>query len=129
MFSRILVANRGEIALRVIRACKEIGLETVGVHSEADVDSLHLDLADQKVCIGPAVSAKSYLDIESIVGVLGGDAMGVGDPSQPGSDRRRGRRVAWRCSVLRQWVATHAGGKPALLSRGTGCLSVERWQW
>jgi acetyl-CoA carboxylase biotin carboxylase subunit len=67
VFSRVLVANRGEIALRVIRACKEIGIETVGVHSEADADSLHLVLADQKVCIGPAPSAKSYLDIESIV--------------------------------------------------------------
>jgi acetyl-CoA carboxylase biotin carboxylase subunit len=67
MFSRILVANRGEIALRVIRACKEIGVQTVGVHSEADVDSLHLELADQNVCIGPAMSAKSYLDIEAIV--------------------------------------------------------------
>jgi acetyl-CoA carboxylase biotin carboxylase subunit len=67
MFSRILVANRGEIALRVIRACREIGIQTVGVHSEADVDSLHLDLADQRVCIGPAVSTKSYLDIEGIV--------------------------------------------------------------
>jgi acetyl-CoA carboxylase biotin carboxylase subunit len=67
MFSRILVANRGEIALRVIRACREIGIQTVGVHSEADVDSLHLDLADQRVCIGPAVSAKSYLDIDAIV--------------------------------------------------------------
>jgi len=67
MFSRILVANRGEIALRVIRACREIGVQTVGVHSEADADSLHLDLADQRICIGPAVSAKSYLDIEAIV--------------------------------------------------------------
>ena len=67
MFSRILVANRGEIALRVIRACKEVGLETVAVYSEADGDSLHLELSDQKVCIGPAVSAKSYLNIESIV--------------------------------------------------------------
>ncbi len=67
MFSKILVANRGEIALRVIRACKEMGIATVGVHSEADVDSLHLELADQKVCIGPAVSSKSYLNMESIV--------------------------------------------------------------
>jgi acetyl-CoA carboxylase biotin carboxylase subunit len=67
VFSRILVANRGEIALRVIRACKEMGLEAVGVHSEADVDSLHLQFADQNVCIGPAPSARSYLDIESIV--------------------------------------------------------------
>jgi acetyl-CoA carboxylase biotin carboxylase subunit len=67
VFSRILVANRGEIALRVIRACKEMGIGTVGVYSEADADSLHLGLADQKVCIGPPASAKSYLNIESIV--------------------------------------------------------------
>jgi len=67
VFSKILVANRGEIALRVIRACKEMGIGTVGVHSEADVDSLHLELSDEKVCIGPAASAKSYLNIESIV--------------------------------------------------------------
>ena len=67
MFSKILVANRGEIALRVIRACKEMGIATVGVHSEADAESLHLELADQKVCIGPAVSSKSYLNMESIV--------------------------------------------------------------
>jgi acetyl-CoA carboxylase biotin carboxylase subunit len=67
MFSRILVANRGEIALRVIRACKEMGIRTVGVYSEADADSLHLELADDRVCIGPPVSAKSYLNMESIV--------------------------------------------------------------
>jgi acetyl-CoA carboxylase, biotin carboxylase subunit len=66
-FSKILVANRGEIALRIIRACKELGIKTVAVYSEADASSLHLLLADEQVCIGPAVSAKSYLNIEAIL--------------------------------------------------------------
>jgi acetyl-CoA carboxylase biotin carboxylase subunit len=67
MFKKILVANRGEIALRVIRACKEMGIRSVAVYSEADVSSLHLKLADEQVCIGPAISAKSYLNIENII--------------------------------------------------------------
>jgi acetyl-CoA carboxylase biotin carboxylase subunit len=67
VFKKILVANRGEIALRVIRACKELGIKTVAVYSEADTESLHLQLADEKVSIGPAFSAKSYLSIENIM--------------------------------------------------------------
>jgi acetyl-CoA carboxylase biotin carboxylase subunit len=67
MFSKILIANRGEIALRVIRACKELGIKSVAVYSEADVDSLHLKLADEQVCIGSPISAKSYLNIEIII--------------------------------------------------------------
>lgn len=67
MLSKILIANRGEIALRVIRACKELGIKSVAVYSEADTKSLHLKLADEQVCIGPPVSAKSYLNIESII--------------------------------------------------------------
>lgn len=67
MFKRILVANRGEIALRVIRACKTLGIETVAVYSEADADSPHLQEADVKVCIGPAKSAESYLNMEAII--------------------------------------------------------------
>jgi len=67
MFSKILIANRGEIALRVIRACKELGIKSVAVYSEADAASLHVKLADEKVCIGPPISAKSYLNIESII--------------------------------------------------------------
>jgi acetyl-CoA carboxylase biotin carboxylase subunit len=67
MFSKILVANRGEIALRVIRACKELGIKSVAVYSEADETSLHLQSADEQKCIGPAISAKSYLNIEGII--------------------------------------------------------------
>ncbi len=67
MFSRILIANRGEIALRIIRACKELGVETVAVYSEADRNSLYLKLADYAICIGPGPAAKSYLDISRIV--------------------------------------------------------------
>lgn len=67
MLSKILIANRGEIALRIIRACKELGIKSVAVYSEADTKSLHLKLADEQVCIGPPVSAKSYLNIESII--------------------------------------------------------------
>jgi len=67
MFRRILIANRGEIALRVLRAAKDLGIETVAVYSEADKDSLHLRYADETVCIGPAASARSYLDIPSLI--------------------------------------------------------------
>ncbi|MBC8260826.1 MAG: acetyl-CoA carboxylase biotin carboxylase subunit [Planctomycetia bacterium] len=66
-FSRILVANRGEIAQRVIRACKELGIESVAVYSEADRNASYLDLADHKVCIGPPPSLNSYLDISKII--------------------------------------------------------------
>jgi len=67
MFKKILVANRGEIALRVIRACRELGIKSVAVYSEADEKSLHLKAADERICIGPAPSAKSYLNIDSII--------------------------------------------------------------
>ena len=66
-FDKILVANRGEIALRVIRACKEMGIATVAVHSEADASAMHVHLADESVCIGPAAASKSYLNIPSII--------------------------------------------------------------
>lgn len=67
MFSKILIANRGEIALRIIRACKELGIRTVAVYSEADADSLHVRFADEAVCIGPAPASQSYLNIPSII--------------------------------------------------------------
>ena len=67
MFKRILIANRGEIALRVIRACRTLGIETVAAYSEADAESPHLDEADARVCIGPAKSSGSYLNMEAII--------------------------------------------------------------
>ena len=67
MFEKILIANRGEIALRIIRACKEMGIATVAVHSEADASGMWVRLADESVCIGPAPAAKSYLNIPSIL--------------------------------------------------------------
>jgi len=67
MFSKILIANRGEIAVRIIRACKDMGIKTVAVYSEADRSSFHLQLADEAVCIGPAASDASYLNIPSII--------------------------------------------------------------
>src|SRR5579862_9064765 len=67
MFRKILIANRGEIALRVIDACKELGIATVAVYSEADRNSLHVRFADEAVCIGPARSAESYLNIPQVI--------------------------------------------------------------
>ncbi|AOY77493.1 acetyl-CoA carboxylase biotin carboxylase subunit [Clostridium formicaceticum] len=67
MFKKILIANRGEIALRIIRACKDMGIETVAVYSEIDEDSAHVHMADRAICIGPATSKKSYLNIDNII--------------------------------------------------------------
>ncbi|MCX6971481.1 MAG: acetyl-CoA carboxylase biotin carboxylase subunit [Verrucomicrobia bacterium] len=67
MFKKILIANRGEIALRIIRACKELGIQSVAVYSEPDIDSLHVQLADEAICIGPASSSASYLKIDRII--------------------------------------------------------------
>jgi acetyl-CoA carboxylase biotin carboxylase subunit len=67
MFKKILIANRGEIALRIIWACRELGIRTVAVHSEPDTDSLHVRFADEDVCVGPARSSESYLNISSVI--------------------------------------------------------------
>ena len=67
MFKKILIANRGEIALRVIRVCRELGIKTVAVYSEADRDSLHVKFADEAICIGPPASKESYLHIPRII--------------------------------------------------------------
>ena len=81
MIKKILIANRGEIAVRIIRACREMGIETVAVYSEADAEALHTKLADEAVCIGPAPSSQSYLSMENIISatvVSGADAIHPG---------------------------------------------------
>ena len=67
MFSKILIANRGEIAVRIIRACKEMGILTVAVFSEVDREALHVSLADESYCIGPAAAGESYLNMPAIL--------------------------------------------------------------
>ncbi|MEJ2505943.1 MAG: biotin carboxylase N-terminal domain-containing protein [Ignavibacteriaceae bacterium] len=81
MFKKILIANRGEIALRIIRTCKELGIKTVAVYSEADEDSLHVTFADEAVCIGPPSGRESYLKIPGIISaaqVTGAEAIHPG---------------------------------------------------
>ena len=81
LFRRVLIANRGEIALRIIRACRELSVETVAVYSEADRDSLHVRFADRAFCVGPAPSTRSYLDIPNIMSaalLAGADAIHPG---------------------------------------------------
>ena len=81
MFKKVLIANRGEIALRVIRACKELGIKTVAIHSEADAASLHVRAADEKVCVGPAEAALSYRNIPNVLSaaeITGADAIHPG---------------------------------------------------
>ena len=67
MFRKLLIANRGEIALRVICACKELGIRTVAIYSEADRNSLHVRFADEAICIGPPRSAESYLNVPAVI--------------------------------------------------------------
>src|SRR6202165_6059462 len=81
MFKKILIANRGEIAMRIIFACRELGIKTVAVYSEADENSLHVRFADEDVCIGPARSADSYLNVPAVImaaEITGADAIHPG---------------------------------------------------
>ncbi len=81
MFDKILIANRGEIALRIERACKELGIATVAVHSTADADAMHVRLADESVCIGPPAASESYLNIPRLLAaceITGADALHPG---------------------------------------------------
>jgi acetyl-CoA carboxylase, biotin carboxylase subunit len=100
MFKKVLIANRGEIAVRVIRACKELGIQTVAVHSEADAGALHVRFADQAVCIGPAVASKSYLHIPAIISAA---EITAADAIHPGygflSENAEFARVVEACGI------------------------------
>src|ERR1700750_2439803 len=81
MFDKILIANRGEIALRVLRACKELGISTVAVYSTADKEAMHVKLADESVCIGPPAARDSYLNVPALLAaceITGADAVHPG---------------------------------------------------
>ena len=100
MFKKILIANRGEIAVRIIRACREMDIMSVAICSEADKDALHAQLADQTICIGPAPAKDSYLDMERVLGA----AMAVGaDAIHPGfgflSENSKFVRMCEKCNI------------------------------
>src|SRR4030081_311453 len=81
MFEKILIANRGEIALRILRACKDLGIPTVAVHSTADADAMHVRLADERVCTGPPAARDSYLSVPALLSaceITGADAVHPG---------------------------------------------------
>jgi acetyl-CoA carboxylase biotin carboxylase subunit len=81
LFKKILVANRGEIAVRIIRACKELNIKTVAIHSNVDTEAMHVKLADESICVGSALPNESYLNIPSIISAIeitGADAVHPG---------------------------------------------------
>lgn len=101
MIKKILIANRGEIAVRIIRACREMGIESVAVYSEADKDALHVQLADEAICIGPAASSESYLSMEQLISatiISGADAI------HPGfgflSENSKFAKLCERCHII-----------------------------
>ncbi len=101
MFSKILIANRGEIAVRIIRACKEMGIATVAVYSEADRDALHVSFADESICIGPAPARESYLDMQAI---LSAALLSGAEAVHPGygllSENARFARLCAECGLV-----------------------------
>ena len=120
MFDKVLIANRGEIALRVIRACKELGVKTLAVYSEADSDSLHVQLADEAICIGPASSSQSYLKIDRIISAA---EVGDVDAIHPGygflSENAHFAEVCASCNI--KFI-----GPPASAIRSMGDKNVAR---
>ena len=144
MIKRVLIANRGEIAVRIIRACREMGIETVVVYSEADKEALHTQLADEAVCIGPAAALESYLSMENIISatiISGADAIhpGFGFLSEnarfaelcdkcnitfigPSAEvmRRMGHKAQARNTMIEAGVPVIPGSTEAILDAKTG---------
>jgi acetyl-CoA carboxylase, biotin carboxylase subunit len=120
MFDKVLIANRGEIALRVIRACKELGIKTLAVYSEADIDSLHVQLADEAICIGPPPSSQSYLKIDRIISAA---EIGDVDAIHPGygflAENAHFAEVCASCNI--KFI-----GPPATAIRSMGDKNVAR---
>jgi acetyl-CoA carboxylase biotin carboxylase subunit len=110
LFKKILIANRGEIALRIQRACRELGIKTVAVHSEADARALHVRFADEAVCIGPAAASKSYLNIPAIISAA---EITAADAIHPGygflSENAEFARICAKCNI------TFIGPSPAAM--------------
>ena len=105
LFRKVLIANRGEIALRVIRACREMGISAVAVYSEADESSLHVKMADEAVCIGPPQSKLSYLNIANLISaadITGADGIhpGYGRVGRPENRGRRTRAATYGIGAL-----------------------------
>src|SRR5215472_137643 len=100
MFKKVLIANRGEIALRVVRACRELGIKTVAVHSEVDARALHVRFADEAVCIGPAPAIKSYLNMPAIISAA---EITAADAIHPGygflSENAEFARICAKCGI------------------------------
>lgn len=147
---KVLIANRGEIAVRIIRACREMGIETVAVYSEADREALHTQLADEAICIGPAEAAESYLDMERIISatvVSGADAIhpGFGFLSEnarfaelceqcniifigPSSQviRKMGNKAEARATMIRAGVPVIPGSKELIREEAEGRELADR---
>src|SRR5450432_2082761 len=114
VFKKVLIANRGEIALRVIRACREMGIRSVAVHSTADADALHVRFADEKVCIGPPQARASYLSIPAIISAA---EITRADAVHPGygflSENAHFAEVVKKCGF--QWI-----GLPVIIKASAG---------
>ena len=123
MFEKILIANRGEIALRIQRACREMGIKTVAVHSEADADAKYVRLADESVCIGPAPSAKSYLHVPSIIAAA--EVTDAEARHRPDDDRR-GRSPRAGELPARGWQAARLADRVDALAEHKQCADAER---
>ena len=107
MFDKVLISNRGEMAVRIIRACRDIGIRTVAIYSEADADSLHVKMADESVCVGPAPSLSSYLNVPHIIAA----ALNTGsDAIHPGAGFLA--ENAYFSEVCRRYHITFVGPTP-----------------